>query len=275
MMDRTTVLAVLSFILAVCKPVAFGDPAFAYSRQVTMNLSAHVFDGGDPVSWSYSSSSGSSTVWGSYTDGGPYYALDQFTTRAYSHATFGSISPDTEDVLSVWSDIHVHYYYGYESDARYGGEGSGDLSQVVEFLAPDQQYKFTYDSWCGNSRDGFASSLSVTVENVTQASILFHLSAEEIGYNPDHFERRGIGAMSVGNPGDLIRITTLMSASGGIPSGVADSGGSNAYARLDFYPASAPGPGVIPEPFSAAFMASAFAGVVGWRLRRRRKRVSR
>ena len=33
--------------------------------------------------------------------------------------------------------------------------------------------------------------------------------------------------------------------------------------------------GVVPEPFSLAFMASAFVGMVGWRLSRRRRRVSR
>ncbi len=200
-------ISVIAVIGPLCG-VAAGEGIWQWTHDASGSGTANVFDGGPPVS------DGRSTIGPSDPSTG-FLALDS----TFPGSTGADASASGHSRIESQSDTTFRFNVGFQvgyfpsmqpGGDNPGGEAEGELSSVIELVMPADEVGWIYGAGIDNTFPfPFTGSASVVVENVTQSLTLLELSSEV----------STVQTTLSGNAGDLIRITSVMSGSGGMGPG--------------------------------------------------------
>jgi hypothetical protein len=209
-----------------------------------------VLTDGDFANWTFGqlSSPGSSATAERVGDGGNLGACIQVTTltggTAYAISLDGTWNPATQGaILDVGMGMDVYSVSGW-------GQGQGIKLTVAQggnyYVAPSSYvYTYTQTSW-----------FTVAVGSFSATDFYRWLAPETLGSEHPDFSASATPL-------------TFGFSAGNTRSGTYTQLYDNWSLTINYTPPPPSGGGEVPEPFSLAFMGSAFIGLVGWRSRRR------
>ncbi len=135
-----------------------------------------------------------------------------------------------DDRLSVRVIVVTGYFSGFRIDGDHpGGEGGGTLSSVIEFVMPVDEIQMRLSANIALTT-GFTGSIRLLAENLTRLETVVDLTSPG--------EIRGT---LPGRAGDVIRVSSEIDGSGGVPAGGSGHGLYEGEVLLNF---------TIPEPGS-------------------------
>jgi len=168
-----------------------------------------------------------------------FVAVDETRVGSYggiASASGSSYVTELGETMEVTVDLNAAYVPSFlPGGDRPGGTAEAEINSVIEFALPAEELIWFHVL---NSRvnTGFSGSAFVLVENISSSETLLSLSGTE----PETW------TTIIGQPDDLIRITTIMSGSGSAPSTATSPREYNARMKMIFE---------IPEPATATLLA--------------------
>ncbi len=206
---RIIATSLVGLMAAMVPARAAGEGIWQWTHEASGSGTANVFDGGPPVFDERSTTGPNDAI---MTLG----AVDRTSTPgvlgAEAAATGRSHIESASDTTFRFVETFLVGYFpsSFPGGDNPGGEAEGELSSVIEFVMPADEIGWVYGLGIDNTFPfPFTGSASVAVENVTQSLTLLELSSEV----------STVQTTLNGNTGDLIRITSLMSGSGGMGPG--------------------------------------------------------
>ncbi len=184
----------------------------------------HTATSAEGIWFSFHEASGSG--WGNVFDGGPpvtatcattgpdddlmsFLAADRTQIGALGASARASgasrIIPIGDDAMQFVVEFDASYFPGlFQGGDNTGGAAAGEMHSVIEFVMPVDELVWAYGLRIDDTID-FSGSTRVVFENVTTGETLLDLSSK---LNPS------IKTTLVGDTGDVMRLTTVMSGSG-------------------------------------------------------------
>lgn len=196
------------FLVAVAAVPVQAGVIWQWTHEASFGGTANVFDGGPPVTRSFQTDGPDDpNLLGSARD----FTIQPGVLGALASASGSSFILEEYGTLRIMTDLSVGYTpSGFPGGDNPGGEAEGHLTSVVDVVMPVDDVMLRISSMINEVHpDLFSGDARMIVENLTQGSIVFDLSEQEV-----------TGFFDLANEaGDVIRVSTVMSGQGSMGPG--------------------------------------------------------